>query len=175
MKTIIIATGLALASLATPQMAFAQEEAPATQIIVAGQYQKSWDRGHKLEAEGLTEMQKAKRDLVKHSAAVVNAQDLRDTSQSRADNAREAFESLTARPFFSDAEDARKWAKQVESAASNWEKYTGHSERGAKDLLKAQGRQADAQAAVEKAQAKIDRGLAMKADAERASLRQAAR
>ena len=175
MRIFVIATGLALASLAAPQMALAQEETQVKQIIVTGQYQKDWDRGNRLEAEGLSDMQKAKRDLVKYSAAVVNAQDMRDTSQSRADNAREAFESLTARPFFSDAEDARRWAKQIESAASDWEKYTNRSAQGAKDLRKAQSRQTDAQSAVEKAQAKIDRGIAMKADAERASLRQAAR
>lgn len=173
MKTFLIASGLALASLAAPHMAVAQDQQTAADIIVSGKYQKDWDRGHKLEAEGLRDLQEAKRDLVKHSAAVVNAQDLRDTSQSRADNAREAFESLTVRPFFSSADDAYKWAKQVESAASDWDKHSARSEQGVKDLNKAQKRQADAQEAVDKAQAKIDRGSAMKADAERASQRQA--
>lgn len=170
MKTFLIASGLALATLAAPQVAFAQDQQAEATIVVTAKHQKAWDKGQKREAEGLRDMQKAKRDLVKHSASVVNAQDLRDTSQSRADNAREAFESLTARPFFSSPEDAHKWAKQVENAASDWDKYSERVEKGAKDFRKAQDRQADAQEAVDKAQRKIDEGRAMKAEAERASL-----
>lgn len=88
MKTFLIASGLALATLAAPQVAFAQDQQAEATIVVTAKHQKAWDKGQKREAEGLRDMQKAKRDLVKHSASVVNAQDLRDTSQSRADNAR---------------------------------------------------------------------------------------
>ena len=175
MKTFLIASSLALASLAAPQVAFAQDQQATSEIIVSGKFQQDWERGNKLEAEGLRDLQEAKRELVKQSAAVVNAQDLRDTSQSRAENAREAFETLTSNPFFSDANDASKWAKRVEGAASDWDKYSERSEKGSKDLKKALRRQASAQEAVDKAQVKIDRGLAMKADAERASQRQARR
>lgn len=173
MKTFMIATGLALASLAAPQAAFAQDQQGSAGIIVSGEFQKNWDRGNQLEAEGLSDLQKAQRDLVKHSAAVVNAQDLRDTSLSRAENAQAAFQSLAARPFVGDAEGARDWAKQAERLSSDWEKFSERSEKGARDFEKAQDRQNDAQDAVQKAEAKIEEGRALKAEAERASRRQA--
>lgn len=173
MKTFVLATGLALTSLAMPQTGIAQELHAAVEIVVSAEHQRDWDRGSKIEAEGLRDMQKAKRDLVKYSADVVNAQDLRDTSLSRAENARQAFESLTSRPFFSDPSNAREWARQVEATASDWEEYSDRSEKGAKDLRKAQKRQTNAQTKVDEAQAKIDEGRALKAEAERASRRQA--
>ena len=172
MKPIFYATTLALAALAAPQAAFAQaDEAPAGSIIVSGEFQKDWNKGNKLEAEGLGELQKAKDSLVRYSADVVNAQDLRDTSQDRADNARLAFEALTQRPYFSSPEEARKWAKQVEDAASDWEKYQSRRDEGAKDLVKAQKKQADAQEDVTKAERKIEKGRSLMAEAERSSMR----
>lgn len=175
MKTFVIATGLALASLAAPQVAVAQDQPTAAEIIVSGEHQRDWDRGNRAEAEGLRDLQSAQRDLVRYSAAVVEAQDKRDTSRSRADNAREAFESLTARPFFSEAGEARVWAKQVEETAKNWERFEERSEEGARELRRAQRRQANAQEAVDKAQTQIEEGRALMAEAERASQRQARR
>ncbi|MEL7453750.1 MAG: hypothetical protein AAGJ50_10310 [Pseudomonadota bacterium] len=173
MKTFLVASILAMASIAAPQVAIAQTDRTTASIVVSGEFQKDWDKGSRLEAEGLRDMQSARRDLVKFSANVVNAQDLRDTSQSRSDNARETLESLTANPFFNDGTDARKWAKRVENAASDWEKYEERREKGAKDLRKAQKRQNDAQKAVDNAQAKINKGRALKSEAERASQREA--
>lgn len=173
-KTMFFATGLALAALAAPQVVAAQDRQPQQEILVTGKYKKDWDKGNKLEAEGLKELQEAKRELVKYSAAVVNAQDLRDTSRERAENARAAFESLVARPYFSSSKEALSWARQVERAAADWAKFDERSEEGAKDLKKAQERQEKAQKAYDKAQAKIDKGRAMKLEAEQASRLQAA-
>lgn len=175
MKNLIAYAAITLALVGAPVVVSAQDPNPASPIVVTGKYQKDWDKGSKLEADGLKDLDGSKRDLVKYSAEVVNAQNKRDNSRSRADNARETFESLTARPYFSDPDDARKWAKQVESAASDWAKYNARQDDGAKELKKAQSRQADAQEAVDKAQAKIDKGRTMMAEAERASLRQASR
>ena len=173
MKTFLIAGGLAVAALAAPQIAMASERAslPAASpdIVVTAEHQRNWDRGNRMEADGLRDMQKARESLVRYSADVVDAQDKRDTSASRAQNARDAFENLTARPFFTDAEEARDWAKQVEEAASDWERFEERSAEGARDLTRAQRRQATAQEDVEKAQAKIDEGRAMMAEAERLS------
>ena len=169
MKTFLIAGAVALATVVAPHGAFAQDTAVAGDIIVTGQYERDWNRGNVLEAQGLKDLQKAQRELVKYSAAVVNAQDLRDTSQERADNARASFEKLTSRPFIGAAEEARKWAKQVEAAASDWEKFEARRDEGADDLRKAQKRQVKAQTSVDQAQAKVDEGKAMKAHAEAAS------
>lgn len=175
MRKVFVSSAIALAMAGLPVAAAAQNAPANPQIVVSGKFQKDWDKGSKLEAEGLKDLQQAQRDLVGYSADVVNAQDKRDTSNKRAENARDAFQNLTARPFFSDPEEARKWAKQVESAATDWAKFDARREDGAKELRKAQDRQADAQKAVDKAQDKIDRGRTLMADAERASVRQSSR
>lgn len=175
MKTFLAAGSLAVMALAAPQIAIAENTGTTPTIVVTAEHQRDWDRGNRIEADGLQDLQRAQRDLVRFSAAVVEAQDKRDTSRSRAQNAREAFENLTARPFFSDAEQAREWAKRVEETASDWERYEERSAEGARELTRAQRRQSDAQEAVDKAQAKVDEGRALMAEAERASTRRAAR
>ena len=186
MKTFIIASSVALAALSAPQIALANngansgsergsETVRTSEIVVTAEHQRNWDRGNRIEAEGLSDLQRAQRDLVRHSADVVIAQDKRDTSLSRALNARQAFENLIARPFFTAGADAKDWAKQVEDAASDWDRFEDRSEEGAREFERAQRRQLDAQESVNEAQAQVDEGRAMKSDAERASQRSAQR
>lgn len=175
MKSLFLISSLTLSVIAAPAFAGSQDQQAGPEITVSAKYQKDWTKGNKVEAEGLQEIAKAKRELVKHSAEVVNAQNLRDNSQAQAQNAREAFDSLTARPYFTKPDEASKWAKRVERAASDWAKYDNRRADGAKDLEKAQDRQSDAQQAFDKAQAKIDKGRGMKLTAEQASLSRAAR
>ncbi|MEO1220620.1 MAG: hypothetical protein AAFY42_04615 [Pseudomonadota bacterium] len=170
MKLLMAASGLVLATFALPQVAMAQSDAPQSTILVTAENQRDWNRGNELEAKGLRDLQEASRKLVRHSADVVTAQETRDTSRSRADNARQAFESLTARPFFSDPEDARKWAQQVESTARDWARFAERGVKADRDLKKAQGQQEKAQERVDKAQRRVDEGRAMMAAAERASM-----
>lgn len=175
MKTFLFASGLALAALAAPIAAQNQSETDGTTIVVSAEHQKDWDRGNRIEAEGLRELEEAQRDLVRYSADVVDAQGKRDSSQDRANNARQAFESLTARPYFSNPDDARDWAKLVEETASEWKRFAARSDDGAEELRRAQRRQEKAQEAVEKAQEKIDEGREMMAEAELRSMRRASR
>lgn len=175
MKRFMAVSGLALATLIVPQAALGQNAAPETTIVVTAENQRDWDRGNELEAKGLRDFQEANRDLVRRSAEVVNLQERRDTSRSRAENARQAFQSLTARPFFSDAEDARRWAKQVESTAKDWERFAERGDEAERDLTRAQRRQERAQEEVDEAQNRIDEGRALMAAAERASSIRASR
>lgn len=161
--------GVIALTFAAPHVAIAQDNRARTEILVTGKYQKDWDKGNKVEAEGLAEMESAKRELVKHSAALVNAQNLRNTSLERAANARAQFENLTQRQYFTDPKDALSWAKDVEKAAANWLRFEKRTDEGASDLKKAQDRQESAQSAIDKAQAKIDKGRQLKLEAERAS------
>lgn len=170
MKLLMAASGLVLATLTLPPAALAQADAPQGTIVVTAENQHDWDRGNELEAKGLRDLQKANRELVKQSAAVVTAQELRDTSRSRADNARQAFENLTARPFFSSPKDAWRWSKQVEATAKDWERFSERGDNAARDLAKAQERQGKAQEQVDKAQRRVDEGRATMAAAERASI-----
>lgn len=170
MKLLMAASGLVLATLTLPQVAMAQSDVPQSTIVVTAENQRDWDRGNELEAKGLSDLQEANRDLVRHSADVVTAQGARDTSRERADNARQAFESLTARPFFSDPEDARRWAQQVEATAKDWERFSDRGNEADRDLQRAQRRQQRAQEQVDRAQQRVDEGRAMMAAAERASV-----
>lgn len=172
MKVILISAAAAF-TLASGPIASAQETTDPSPIVVMAKYQGDWDKGSKLEAEGLAALEVAQRDLVKYSAEVANAQDKRDSSQSRAENARQAFQSLTARPYFSDPNDARDWARQVQGAAADWAKYDARQGDGANELRKAQKRQAGAQEAVAKAQSRIEKGRSLMAEAERSSIHQA--
>lgn len=163
------AGALALSSVTMTQAAFAQDREVRSEILVTAKYQKDWDKGNKLEAEGLAAIEVARRDLVKHSAALVNAQNLRNTSLERAANARAQFDNLTQRQYFTDPQDALKWARDVEKAAANWAKFEKRTDSGSKDLKKAQDRQESAQSAIDKAQDKIDKGRKLKLEAEQAS------
>ena len=170
MKSLFAAAGLILAATALPPMALAQDALPAPELIVTGKYQSAWDKGSKLEAQGLKELEKAKQDLIRYSADVVSAQNKRDTSRARSDNASAEFRKLVNNSgYFTDAAEAARWARQVEKAAAEWAKYDDRRGDGRADLGEATKRQAKAQAAVDKAQAKVDRGRTMKAEAERLS------
>lgn len=171
MKSILAAAGLVLAATAMPVTAIAQDTMSAPTIVVTGKYQKDWDKGSKLEAQGIKELEKAKKALIGYSADVVNAQNKRDSSRARSENASAEFRKLTASPtYFSDAAEASRWARQVEKAAAEWAKYDDRRGDGRAELDKAMKKQSKAQAAVDKAQAKIDRGRTMKAEAERLSM-----
>ncbi|XUU59527.1 hypothetical protein ACRAQ6_08015 [Erythrobacter sp. HA6-11] len=173
MKTAWIAAGIALSALSAPTYASERSATAESTIIVSGQFQKDWQRGSTLEAEGLKAMEKARKELVKHSADVVEAQTKRDLANQRAANARASFEALTVNGSVSaTSKDAHRWAKQVEEAASEWEKQEERGSDGSKDLEKALKKQTKAQAAVDKAQAKVDLGRKLKADAELASVAQ---
>ncbi len=178
MKTFFIASAAVFAALAAPQVAFANtgddnavSSSATAEIIVSAEHQRTWDRGNRMEADGLRDLERARRDLVRYSADVVTAQDKRDTSLSRALNARQAFENLTVRANFTSGDDAKDWAKQVEELASDWDRFESRSSEGVRELDRALRRQANAQEAVDDAQAQVDEGLAMKSDAERASQR----
>ena len=174
MKAFIVAASLILPAMMVPGIASAQGTTAASAanapIIVTGKFKKNWEKGSKLEAEGIKELEKAKNTLVGHSADVVEAQNKRDSARARAENASAEFRRLTSsQSYISDAEEAARWAKQVEKAASEWAKYDDRRLDGREDLDKSSSQQKKAQAAVDKAQSKIDRGRTMKMEAERLS------
>ena len=174
MKALIAAASLALPALLVPGIANAQPANSAASasmpIVVTAKHKKNWDKGSKMEADGLKELEKAKNNLVGYSADVVEAQNKRDSSRARGENAATEFRRLTtSQSYFSDPAEAARWAKQVEKAASEWAKYDDRRLDGREDLDKGMSRQSKAQASVDKAQNKVDRGRAMKREAERLS------
>lgn len=173
MKIFIAAIALAIPALTAPSIASAQgtTASVAEPIVVTAKHKKSWEKGSKMEADALKDLEKAKNNLVKYSADVVEAQNKRDSSQARGDNASAEFRRLTAsQTYFADAQEAARWAKQVDKAAAEWAKYAERRTDGRDDLDTAMSKQNKAQAAVDKAQNRVDRGRAMKMEAERLSV-----
>lgn len=171
MKLPSLAIAIALSATALSGAAVAQTVSPDAEIVVSAKYQRDWDKGHKLEAEGLRDLERAQNDLIKYSADVVEAQNKRSSSASRGDNAEQKFRSLTAQtPVFTSGRDAERWAKKVETAAQDWAKYDNRRADGDGDFKKAVDRQEKAEEAVAKAEAHIAKGRQMKAEAERRSM-----
>lgn len=173
MKNILagIVAATLLAGTALPATAQAQETVAAKQIVVTGKHKTTWEEGSALERKGLTARADAQRDLAKANRDVIDAQTKRDTNREKAENAAEDFRQLTATmPNLTDASEASAWAKKVDDAADRWAKADRRGDGGSKDLRKAMKEQTKAQSAVKKAQAMIDKGGAMKADAEQLSL-----
>lgn len=170
MKALFTATALVLAASAMPMTAIAQDITQTETIVVLAKFQKDWNKGSALEAQGLKELEKAKTKLIESSADVVSSQNKRDSSLARSENAAGEFRNLTSTmPYFSDATEAARWARQVEASAKEWAKYDGRQDDGSDDLEKARKAQIKAQAAVDKAQLKIEKGRTMKFEAERLS------
>lgn len=170
-----VAIGALLSSAALPAAVLAEEAPAVTQIVVTGKHQKQWNRGSELERKGLDARAKAQRDLAEANRDVIDAQNKRNSNQGKAENASGDFRQLTAvMPVFTSGDEAARWARQVEQAASRWAKADNRGDDGARELRKAMRAQSKAQAAVDKAQAQIDKGQALKAEAERRSLMAAA-
>lgn len=170
MKSTFVAISLALATTAMPAVAIAQESELEQTIVVTGKYQSDWNKGSRLEAKGLAELQKAQQALVKYSADVVNAQNARDAAQSQALNARSEFQKLVSQAMsITDPDRARDYGEDINKFAKAWENYNDRVNGSTKDLDKASKAQRKAQAAVDKAQASVERGQALMADAVRLS------
>jgi hypothetical protein len=168
MKTMSLGIAVTAAiALAVPAAAQPVATAP---IVVSGKYQRDWQRGSRMEAEGLKELEQAQKDQVSASADVVNAQNRRDSSQQRSSNAAEEYRRLTATaPPQANARDALGWANDVQKAAASWSRFEARGNGGSRDLDKHMKNQNKAQQAVEKAQAKIARGREIKSGAEQQS------
>lgn len=177
-RSALVLSALAL-PLALPLAAQAQDQAASAgtaqtdTIVVSAEFQRDWDRGSKLEAEGLADLGKSERNLIRHSADVVTSQNTRDTNEAQASNARRNFEAQLTQTNFMTGKEARDWANGLEKVAKDWEKYSDTMEGASKNLERALSRQSKAQNEVQEAQAKVDRGRTMMRSAERES--QAAR
>ena len=170
MNKFILAGLAGVAVCMLPAVAIAQDNGTNSGILVTGKYQKDWEKGSQLEANGLRDLESAQRDLSRASADVVGARDRLNSSQERGNNAQTEFRRLTARPAaFSDSGEASKWAKQVAEAARDWDRYGGRASDGEETLDDAGKKQRKAQQAVDKAQQKIARGRAMMAEAQQRS------
>lgn len=117
-------------------------------------------------------MERARSRLISASASVVSAQNQRDSALARSENASAEFRSLTSNmPEFDNPREALRWARQVQSSADDWRRFESRHTDGLEEFGEATESQTEAQRDVDQAQTKIDRGLAMKAEAELRSSR----
>ncbi|MFC4293212.1 hypothetical protein ACFOWX_12375 [Sphingorhabdus arenilitoris] len=169
-KKIILSLITASMAFATPQLAVAQQDESAPAIVVTAKLQKQWDKGSQLELKGLKERAKAEKALADANRDVIAAQSKRDNSRAIGNNAKDEFLKLTSPvPYFADADEAARWARQVDKVAGEWAKHDDRRLDGRADLEKAQKKQAKAQSALAKAQSDVDQGRSLKLDAEQRS------
>lgn len=172
MTRFIGAAALLLLGAALPHSAIAQAGDPYTiPANVADAHQARWISGHKLESDGIEDLAKASAEIARHAEDAAKAQDERMKYRSRSSKAEAEFAALTRGPVaFSDPREARDWARKVEKAASEWARDDSRRVNRREDLDSASKKQSKAQTDARKAQAKIARGRAMKAEAVRRSL-----
>ncbi|NJM49892.1 MAG: hypothetical protein HC843_02580 [Sphingomonadales bacterium] len=136
---IILTIAAASLAIAAPNTLFAQQSGIAPAAIVSGKLQKQWDKGSKLERKGLANRAKAEKSLADASRDVINAQSKRDNGRAIGENAKAEFLQLTsATPYFADAQEAARWARQVDKVAGLWAKHDDRRLDGRADLEKAQ-------------------------------------
>lgn len=170
MKSALIVAGLSIAAATMPISANAQDDGQVPSIVVTAENQDRWADGSRIEADGLRNLERAHTRLIDSSARVVNAQNMRDSALARSENALSEFRRLTTNMTeFVDPREAVRWARQVQSSADDWRRFESRHAEGLEDFEDAVEAQTNAQRDVDQAQAKIDRGRAMKAEAERRS------
>ena len=168
MKFPIISVAIMMAVASVSGAAVAQQNASTAPASVTAENQRDWNRGSRLEADGLKELGEAEQVLVRRSADVVNLENQRDSATSQAMNAKRAFDTLRAQPEIIDPDQARTWAQDVADAAKSWEDFDDRVQSSS-SLESASRRLVSAQEDVAKAQEKVNRGRVMMAAAERLS------
>lgn len=158
-------------SASLPAIAHAQSSGVKSEIVVTGKHQKLWDKGVKLEGQGLENLANAERDLNDASKNVLDAKSRRDNADAKIGNASDEFRQMTANiPAFASSKDAAKWADKLSDAAKSWAKNDNRHADGQGDLTKAMKQQSKAQEAILSAQSDIDKARAMKAEAQQRSM-----
>jgi hypothetical protein len=171
MKITNIRAALLLAAMSMSAPLAAQTTAPASEtIVVTGAYQKMWTQGDLKEKAGLAELSKAQNKLANANAAISKSTGSQSVNAGKASNAEAEFRHLTVpTPDFTVAEDASIWADKVALAAKNWKNSLKAGDKDNKSLSGLTKKKENAEAAVNKAQARIDEGRRMKAEAQRLS------
>lgn len=138
---------------------------------VSPSYQALWQQGNAMESKSVAKLSKAQGDLAKANRAIAESASKQTGAASAATVAAADFRTLTATTpaTFNTSLEAQAWAKKVAEGAKRW---TDAEKRGAKNgkaLEKANKDKINAEAAIVKAQAEIEQGRAIQADAQRRS------
>ncbi len=140
------------------------------EIIVTAEHQRDWNRGRQIETGGLADLADAEQKLARYNAERADAQTMRDAAQARVDTARSGFEALVAQASsVTDPDRARDLGRDIRKYADDWENFDDQLRSADSNLERAAHTQSDAQEDRDKAQAVVDRGRAMMAEAERRS------
>ena len=148
--TLSVAAALLASAAAAPAPALAQS------IELSSKDQKRLDKARENERDAMKDLEDARADLKDANEDVLEAQRRREKGSDKADDGREEFERLTANvPVFTSAKQARKWADEVDDAASRWASGASKGTDGQGDLRDAMKKQSKAQRAVDGAQADL--------------------
>ncbi len=164
MTTVLLGTALSSTAIS------AQANPAQSEIVVTAEHQRDWNRGKQIETSGLEDLSEAQQKLTRYNAERASAQTAHDAVQARVDNARSGFEAQVAQATnVTDPDRARDSGRDIKKFADDWENFDDQLRVADRDLERATSRQGDAQEDYDKAQAAVDRGRAMMAEAERHS------
>jgi hypothetical protein len=159
------AASLLAFALIAPAPVFAQA---APGIGTAGAYASLWAKGSVMEAKGIVKLTKAQGDLARANRDIADAKDKQTQASSTSTTSAAEFRSLMATvPVFNTSADAHLWAKKVSDGAKRWTASDKRGAKGGKELAKATRNKKSAESEIVRAQAEIDQGRAIMADATR--------
>ena len=168
-KIILMVSALAFAIPAVPAMA--QDTSYSTPITVTAKHSKTWDKGNKLVQKGIKLRAKADRDHANAERDSARARSVVENARATATNAQREFAQINgSASSFTASYDALAWVKDLDRAASRWDKAYKAQFKGQKAYNKAFRNLRKAQNAQSKADAMISEGRAIMAEAERKSL-----
>lgn len=170
MKFYLTMTAALLGTALSSTAISAQANPAPSEIVVTAEHQRDWNRGKQIETSGLEDLSEAQQKLARYNAERTSAQTAHDAAQAHVDNARSGFEAQVAQAAnVTDPDRARDFGRDIKKFADDWENFDDQLRVADRDLERATSRQRDAQEDYDKAQAAVDRGRAMMAEAERRS------
>ncbi len=170
MKSYLTMTAALLGTALSSTAISAQANPAQSEIVVTAEHQRDWNRGKQIETSGLEDLSKAQEKLARYNAERADAQTARDAAQDRVDGARSGFEAQVAQATnVTNPDRARDSGRDIKKFADDWENFDDQLRVAERDLERATNRQSDAQEDYDKAQAAVDLGRTMMAEAERRS------
>lgn len=151
------------------QPLFAQEP-DAAEIVVTAEHQVDWSRGQRLEREGIDRMSRAERRIRDANERITRGESRAADAERRLNNARDEYRRLaTNLDAGANSAIALRHSRQLKSAAESWAAAEERLDEGRDLINDGRSRLARAERERDQAQQRVDRGRALKTEAERAS------
>lgn len=153
--------------LAQPASAFDNDNAA---IIVTAEHQRDWSRGQQMERDGIENLARAERRLGDAQQLIERGESRSTDARRRLDSARTEYRQLAGSLDASaDSTTAVRHSRAMRTAAERWSGAEERLDDGDELLRDGRNRLQRAENERDEARQRIERGLALKTRAERAS------